>query len=154
MALSTIPNNMQEFGGGKVIQFVQKTSSTVITQANSSSLVSFGLSQAFTPKSATSTIFLMANVAGEHYGSHTDRGLRFDFTKDGDQIRYWPYVDYHSNDNSQNISTQTLLHSESAGNTNARTYEVRFCCTSSSNSTGRINNYNAPSRLVIMEIAQ
>ena len=139
---------------GHVIQFVQKTSSTVITQANNNSLVSFGLSQAFTPKSATSIIFLMANVAGEHYGSHTDRGLRFDFTKDGSQIRYWPYVDYHSNDNSQNISTQTLLHSESAGSTSARTYEVRFCCTSSSNSTGRINNYNAPSRLVIMEIAQ
>ena len=138
---------------GSIVQFVEKTSSTVVTQANNNTLVTFGLSQAFTPKFASSTIFLMANIAAEHYGTHTDRGLRFDFTRDGSQIRYWPYVDYHSSDNSQNISTQTLLHSESAGSTSARTYEVRFCCTSGSNSTGRVNNYNAPSRLVIIEVA-
>ena len=75
------------------------------------------------------------------------------FRKDSSQIRYWPYMDYHSNDNSQNISTQTLLHSESAGNTSARTYEVRFCASSGTNTASRVNNYNGPSNMVITEIA-
>ena len=69
------------------------------------------------------------------------------------QIRYWPYVDYHSNDNSQNISTQSLYHSESAANTTARTYEVRFTSSQATNGNARTNNYNAPSRLIITEIA-
>ena len=138
---------------GSIVQFVEKTSSTVVTQANSSALTTFGLSQAFTPKFASSTIFLMASIAAEHYGSHTDRGLRFDFTKDGSQIRYWSYVDYHSSDGSQNISTQTLLHSESAGSTSARTYEVRFCTSTGTNASSRVNNYNSPSNMIITEIA-
>lgn len=138
---------------GHVIQQVIKTSGTVITVTNSASLTAFGLTQSFTPKFANSTIFIVANIAGEHYGSHTDRGLRFEFRKDSSQIRYWPYIDYHSADNSQNISTQTLLHSESAGSTSARTYEVRFCASTGTNTSSRVNNYNAPSNMVITEIA-
>ena len=79
--------------------------------------------------------------------------LRFEFRKNNSQIRYWPYMDYHSNDNSQNISTQTLIHSESAGSTSARTYDVRFTCSIAVNSGARTNNYNAPSNMVITEIA-
>ena len=138
---------------GHVIQQVVKTSGTVITITNNASLTAFGLSQSFTPKFANSTIFIVANIAAEHYGSHTDRGLRFEFRKNSSQIRYWPYIDYHSADGSQNISTQTLLHSESAGSTSARTYEVRFCASSGSNTSSRVNNYNGPSNMVITEIA-
>ena len=138
---------------GHVIQTVTVTSSTVVS-TTSTSLTAFGLSTSFTPKDANSIILITANVAGEHYGTHADRGLRFEFRSNGSQIRYWPYVDYHSNDNSQNISTQTLTHSENAVNTTARTYEVRFCASSGTNTTGRINNYNSPSRLIIQEIAQ
>ena len=38
---------------GSIVQFVEKTSSTVVTQTNNNSLVTFGLSQAFTPKFAS-----------------------------------------------------------------------------------------------------
>lgn len=138
---------------GHVIQQVVKSSSTVVTVTNSAVLTAFGLTQSFTPKFANSTILIVANIAAEHYGTHTDRGLRFEFRKDSSQIRYWSYVDYHSNDNSQNISVQTLSYSESAANTTARTYEVRFCASTGTNTSGRVNNYNAPSRLIITEIA-
>jgi len=138
---------------GHIIQQVIKTSATVVTVTNSSTLTAFGLTQAFTPKFANSIILIVANVAAEHYGTRTDSGLRFEFRKDGSQIRYWSYVDYHSNDNSQNISTQSLYHSESAANTTARTYEVRFTSSQATNGSARINNYNGPSRLIITEIA-
>ena len=138
---------------GHIIQQVVKASSTVVTVTNSSTLTAFGLTQAFTPKFANSTILIVANVAAEHYGSRTDSGLRFEFRKDNVRIRYWPYMDYHSNDNSQNISTQSLYHSESAANTTARTYEVRFTSSQATNGNARTNNYNAPSRLIITEIA-
>jgi hypothetical protein len=138
---------------GHIIQQVIKTSATVVTVTNSSTLTAFGLTQAFTPKFANSIILIVANVAGEHYGSHADRGLRYEFRKGGSQIRYWPYMDYHSTDSSQNISTQSLYHSESATNTTARTYEVRFCASTGTNTSSRMNNYNGPSRLIITEIA-
>ena len=138
---------------GHIIQQVVKSSSTVVTVTNSAVLTAFGLTQAFTPKFANSIILIVANVAAEHYGTRTDSGLRFEFRKDGSQIRYWAYVDYHSNDNSQNISTQSLYHSESAANTTARTYEVRFCASTGTNTSSRMNNYNAPSYLIITEIA-
>lgn len=137
---------------GHIIQTVMTTSTTVVT-TTTASLTAFGLSTSFTPRLANSTILITANIAAEHYGTHTDRGLRFEFRKNSSQIRYWPYVDYHSNDNSQNISTQTLTHSESATNTTARTYDVRFCASTGTNTSGRINNYNGPSRLIIQEIA-
>ena len=138
---------------GHIIQQVIKTSATVVTLTNSAVLTAFGLTQAFTPKFANSIILIVANVAGEHYGSHADRGLRYEFRKGGSQIRYWPYVDYMSTDSSQNISTQTLSHSESAANTTARTYEVRFCASTGTNTSSRMDNYNAPSYLIITEIA-
>jgi hypothetical protein len=138
---------------GHIIQKVVKVSATAVTVTNAVTATAFGLNQTFTPKFANSTILIVANIAAEHYGTHTDRGLRFEFRKDSSQIRYWPYMDYHSNDNSQNISTQTLIHSESAGSTSARTYEVRFCASTGTNTSSRTNNYNGPSNMVITEIA-
>ena len=135
---------------GNIIQVVVKTSSTVVTQT-SAAITGFGLSQSFTPKFASSKILIIGNLAGEHY-SYSDLGIRYDLTEDGTQIRYWPYVDYHSADSSQNISVQNLQWYGDATSTNARTYEFRFQ-PSTSNGTARMNNYNAPSIMTIMEIA-
>ena len=96
---------------GHIIQTVTTTSNTIAT-LTSTTMTSFGLSQSFTPKAANSIILIRASIAGEHYGTSADRGLRYEFTKDGSQIRYWPYMDYHSSDASQNISIQLLEHSE------------------------------------------
>ena len=115
---------------GHIIQQVIKTSGTVVTVTNNASLTAFGLTQSFTPKFTNSTILIVASIAAEHYGSHTDRGIRYSIRKNSVQMKYLPYIDYHSADASQNISIQTLLHSESAGSTSARTYEVRFCASS------------------------
>jgi len=135
---------------GNTIQTVVKTSSTVVTQT-SSAITGFGLSQSFTPKFASSKILIIGAIAGEHY-AYSDLGIRYDLTQDGTQIRYWPYVDYHSADDSQNISTQNLQWYGDATNTNARTYEFRFQ-PSNGNGTARVNNYNGPSQMTIMEIA-
>ena len=135
---------------GTIIQTVVKTSSTVVTQT-SATRTTFGLSQSFTPKFADSNILIIGAIAGEHY-SHSDLGLTIDLTKDGSQVRNWPYMDYHSADNSQNISIQNLHWYESAANTNARTYEFRFQ-PSSGSGTARVNNYNGPSQMTIFEIA-
>ncbi len=138
------------FPTGHIIQTVVKTSSTVVT-VSGSSLTTFGLSQSFTPKFAGSNILIVGSLAGEHY-SASDQGVRVDLTKDGSQFRYWAYLDYHSSDASQNISIQTLQWYGSATNTDARTYEFRIC-SSAGGGTARVNNYNGPSQMTIMEIA-
>ena len=138
------------FPAGHIIQIVVKTSSSSTT-VSGSSLTSFGLSQSFTPKFASSNILIIGSIAGEHY-SASDQGLRVDLTKDGSQFRYWAYLDYHSSDASQNISIQTLQWYGTVDNTNARTYEFR-ACSSNGGGTARINQYNSPSTMTIMEIA-
>ena len=138
------------FPAGHIIQIVVKTSSSSTT-IGGSSLTTFGLSQSFTPKFASSNILIIGSLAGEHYSAN-DQGLRVDLTKDGSQFRYWAYLDYHSSDASQNISIQTLQWYGTVDNTNARTYEFR-ACSSNSGGTARINQYNSPSTMTIMEIA-
>ena len=115
---------------GHIIQKVIKVSATAVTVTNAVTMTAFGLNQAFTPKFANSTILINISVSAEHYGTHTDRGLRFEVRKNNVQQDQWDYVDYHSNDNSQNISVQNLTHSDVAGNTTARTYDVRFTASS------------------------
>ena len=136
---------------GQIIQTVTKTSSTVVT-VTTGTPTTFGLSQSFTPKSSTSKILIIGSIAGEHY-SYSDLGLRLALQKDGSDVRNWQYLDYHSNDTSQNISTQTLQYVENASNTTARTYQWT-ARPSNANGTARINNYGAPSHMTIMEIAQ
>lgn len=135
---------------GTVLQSVTQSSSTVIT-VTSASMTGFGLSQSFTPKSASSTILILVAVSGEHY-NHSDLGIRIEIRKDSSQVRNFAYLDYHSSDTSQNISVQHLQYAEAASNTNARTYDVR-AQPSSGSGTARVNNYNAPSYMTIMEIA-
>ena len=134
---------------GTILQAVTKTTTTVAT-VTTASMTGFGLSQSFTPKSASSTILIFLVVAGEHY-SHSDLGIRIELRKDSSQVRNWAYLDYHSVDNSQNISIQHLQYQESASNTNARTYDVR-AQPSNGSGTARVNNYNSPSMMTIMEI--
>jgi hypothetical protein len=136
---------------GSVVQTAVKTSDTVVTQT-SSALIGFGLSLAFTPKFVGSKILIIASIAGEHYG-YSDLGIRYDLIQDGSQVRYWPYVDYHSADDSQNISIQTLQWQTTAASTNSTTFEFRFQ-PSNGSGTGRVNNYNSPSHMTIMEIKQ
>ena len=151
---SALTETRQAIVAGDVLQKVVKSSGTVVTVTNSGNYNGFGLSQSFTPILASSIILIEANVAGEHYGSHTDRGIRFEIRKDGTQAQLFPYMDYHSADGSQNISTQKLVVALDATNTSARTYDVVFRCSSSSNSSARVNNYNGPSYLVITEVAR
>tara|TARA_Y100000389_G_scaffold115089_1_gene112171 strand:- start:283 stop:1128 length:846 start_codon:yes stop_codon:yes gene_type:complete len=139
---------------GDILQKVVKSSGTVVTVTNSGNYNGFGLSQSFTPILASSIILIEANVAGEHYGSNTDRGIRYEIRQDGTQAQLFPYMDYHSSDNSQNISTQKLVAALDATNTSARTYDVVFRCSASSNASARVNNYNGPSYLVITEVAR
>ena len=139
---------------GDVLQKVVKWSGTSVTVTNSNNYNGFGLSQSFTPKLASSIILVEANVAGEHYGSHTDRGIRYQIRQDGTQVHYFPYIDYHSSDNSQNISTHSLVVAVDASNTSARTYDVIFRASHNANCSARVNTYNGPSYLVITEVAR
>jgi hypothetical protein len=138
---------------GHIIQKVIKVSATAVTVTNAVTATAFGLNQSFTPKFANSTILINISASAEHYGTHTDRGLRFELRKDNVQQDQWDYVDYHSNDNSQNINLHNLVHVEGAVNTTARTYDVIFRASHNANCSARVNTYNGPSYLIITEIA-
>ena len=136
---------------GHVIQTVFHKSTTVVTYSGGS-YQSFGMSKSFTPRFSNSIIWLKITIAGEHY-NYSDLGIRYNINQDSTVLYDSQYTDYHSSDNSQNISQHTMQWYGSAGSTSARNYSVTFR-PSNSNGTARVNNYGDPSYMTIMEIAQ
>lgn len=137
---------------GHVIQVQHHTSSTVVTYSGGS-FQSFNMSYTFTPKYATSNIWLCATIAGEHY-NYSDLGITYGIYVNGSQVYTSQYTDYHSADSSQNISQHMLQYYDTGfGSTSPRTYAILFA-PSNAAGTARVNNYGAPSRMTLMEIAQ
>jgi len=136
---------------GHVIQVQHHTSSTVVTYTGSS-FQTFNMSYTFTPLFANSKIWLCATIAGEHY-NYSDLGIRYGIYINGSQVYNSQYTDYHSVDDSQNISQHMLQYYDTVSSTSPRTYAILFAPTNASG-TARVNNYGAPSRMTLMEIAQ
>jgi len=136
---------------GHVVQVQHHTSSTVVTYTGGS-FQTFNMSYTFTPLFANSKIWLCATIAGEHY-NYSDLGITYGIYINGSQVYTSQYTDYHSADNSQNISQHMLQYYDTVSSTSPRTYAILFA-PSNAVGTARVNNYGAPSRMTLMEIAQ
>ena len=136
---------------GHIIQVAHHThtSSTTLT---SNTWTATGTTLSFTPKYATSNIFIHIKVAAEISGA-ANTGVGYRIQKDGSTTVYDnDYALYHSNSNDQRIDQVPILHVESAGNTNARTYALQFRLRGGGQT--RHNIYANPTTMMIMEVAQ
>jgi len=142
-----------------IIAAYYATSSSTGQSTTSSSFTNItGMSITMTPKLATSKILVQATLAGETYGSFTDKGIRFAIYggASGTTVKYYSEYDlYDSSDDSQRISKVPLTYIESASDTSARTYNIAYASTTTnSNATARINQYGEPSQMLVYEIGQ
>ena len=142
-----------------IIAAYYATSSSNGQSTTSSSFTNItGMSITMTPKLATSKILVQATLAGETYGSFTDKGIRFAIYggASGTTVKYYSEYDlYDSSDDSQRISKVPLTYIESASDTSARTYNIAYASTTTnSNATARINQYGEPSQMLVYEIGQ
>ena len=83
------------------------------------------ITSTFTPRFSNSIIWLIVTIAGEHY-NYSDLGIRYNINQDSTVLYDSQYTDYHSSDNSQNISQHSMQWYGSAGSTSARSYSVSF----------------------------
>ena len=154
--------NLTDIGfsrANEIIAVYHATSSTSSQSTTSNTFINItGMSITMTPKLATSKILVSATIAGETYGSFTDRGIRFVIYggASGTTARYYSEYDlYNSSDDGQRISKVPLTYIESASDTSARTYNIGFASTTSNaNATARVNQYGEPSQMIVYEIGQ
>lgn len=115
------------------------------------------LSVTMTPKFTNSKILIMATIAAEVYGTHTDKGLRFRLYggASGTTTLYDSEYDlYNSSDSSQRIYKAPLAYVDSASS-DARTYNIGFSATrTDAQASARVNNYGEPSVMTVLEIGQ
>ena len=136
---------------GQIVQVAETSYSTVWTNSTTTHSQIFGLS--FTPKFSNSKIMLQGYLAAETLSGNSDKGGRYFFYEDSTQLYNSQYDGYNSSNNTQRIDKVVLYFVVGAGSTNARTYYIRGQSTRAGVSA-RVNQYGAPSRLIITEIAQ
>jgi hypothetical protein len=138
---------------GHVIQVVDASSSTQIS-VTSGSPTSAGFNLSITPTFTNSKLIVQGILAGEAISSGgTDYGFKYRLYRNGSSVYNAEYDIYMSSNNNQRIQKVPILFTQTANTTSTLTFEVYFNNTGSS-SNARLNYYGAPSRLVIMEIAQ
>ena len=145
------PNLDVPIVAGEVVQVAQTAYSTVWTNSTTSHSQIFGLS--FTPKFSNSKIILHAYLAAETTSGNSDKGGRYFFYEDSTQLYNSQYDGYNSGNNAQRIDKVNMYFVVGAGSTNARTYYIRGQSTRAG-VNARVNNYGAPSHLIITEIKQ
>ena len=160
MAIITLNNNslssvtaLPAGVGGKIIQYAADYDTSFIS-LTTTSMVDTGLSISFTPISSSSTIFIQGCV--QHYasGAQSSHGsMNVKVVKDGSDLTetYSSYAGYGGTEALFN-GMLPFYHSETSGNTTARTYKVQVA--NNSNTAGAsYNQYGGHSALIILEIA-
>lgn len=138
---------------GHVIQVVDTAVSTAIS-VTSGTPTSAGFNLSITPTFTNSKLIVQGILAAEAISSGgTDYGFKYQLYRNGSSVYDANYDIYMSSNNNQRIQKVPVLFTQTANTTSTLTFEIYFNNTGSS-SNARLNYYGAPSRLVIMEIAQ
>ena len=108
-----------------IVQVKHHNYGTSTTSTSLNTWVATGTTLAFTPKYASSDLYIQLKVAAEISGA-SNTGIGYRIQKDGSTVYDNEYALYHSGSNDQRIDQVPIIHVESASNTNARTYTLDF----------------------------
>jgi hypothetical protein len=144
-------------GGGKVLQVVMGTTSTLVTNATTSHVDS-GLSLAITPSSATSKVLVLVS---QNFGARREQeenGVDVRLVRTATTIMSNPqWLEYKTGLGNANISefnnTGCLTYLDSPATTSATTYKTQFASLFSSNSgTAYANQGSSLATMILLEI--
>jgi hypothetical protein len=137
-------------GGGKVLQVVEGTTETTVTDTTGS-FVDSGLSASITPSSASSKVLVIAMQQGGHTGN---RSASFRLVRSSTNIAYAIYQWDNSSNADFQAATVGFTKLDSPSTTSAVTYKTQFCRGGSSGSA-TAQTYGASqstSVMILMEI--
>ena len=145
-------------GGGKVLQVVNDTEGTLVTQTSTSVWTDAGLSASITPSSTSSKVLVMFsvytriytyNTNGENeYGLRIKRGGTVIHETDVNGLRFIPGS--ISSGYTMNATIDSMVYLDSPSTTSATAYTIEGIM-----NTGAVFNLNSggtPSQLTLMEI--
>jgi len=156
--LSGDGSNLTGISGGKVLQVVNDTEGTLVTQTSTSTWTDAGLSASITPSSTSSKILVMFsvytriytyNTNGENeYGLRIKRGGTVIHETDVNGLRFVPGS--IGSGYTMNATIDSMVYLDSPSTTSATAYTIEGIM-----NTGAVFNLNsggAPSQLTLMEI--
>jgi hypothetical protein len=135
---------------GKVLQMVTINTS-VLVQNTTTLYASTGLSASITPQFATSSIFILATIAGI-YRQANSSGVHIKLRRNTNDISFQYLIGYLSSPSIESMSTTALSHVDTPNTTSTLTYNVDFALASGTGTVSVQNNVSNSS-LVLMEIA-
>ena len=137
-------------GGGKVLQVVNATYSTVVT-TSSSTYADTGLTATITPTSATSKILVFVHQTGiSKNGNDVYIGIRL--MRGATTIsQFEKAAAYTGNSNTNGVGGSGTTYLDSPATTSATTYKTQFASLGNQ-STAQVQNDNSTSTITLMEI--
>lgn len=144
-------------GGGKVLQVVNATYSTVAT-SSSSTMADTGLTATITPTASTSKILVMATQAGcGKYAGNAGSALGLMLLRGStDLVRFEDLAGYTGSSSENYIGSCSVSYLDSPATTSATTYKTQF---RNSNGAGTVTiqstlggGLNSVSTITLMEI--
>ena len=143
----TFNNATTQNSGGKVLQVVNATYSTVTT-VSTTAYATTGLAASITPLFSTSKILVIATCTTFTSGSAT--GLAFQISRGATAIYTSPNYNSYSSSGGGVIATNTLNWLDNPATTSSTTYTLQF---NSSGGAQTAQYGSAPSSIILMEIA-
>lgn len=143
-------------GGGKVLQVVSATNSTVITTTtNYPSYANSGFTLSITPSASTSKILLIASIPFMQQNK-TDLGGASRIVRGGGSVIVYPqtalYNQYVDGIGNSFATTHSHAFLDSPATTSAITYEIQFCTSAGGSSNANISFAGQTASFIAMEI--
>ena len=143
-------NSFAEAGGGKVLQVVQTTLTTLLSTTSASFVEASGFNVAITPSSTSSKILVM--VTTNTHNTATNAGKTYVTLARGSSVLQANGFAFHSTNSGDDTfsSISAFNYLDSPSTTSATTYKVYF---SGEVGTGSVNYNNSVGTITAMEVA-
>lgn len=146
-------NATTQNSGGKVLQVVQATTSTVVL-TTSTTPITTNLTATITPLFSTSKILVIASIQGVYKAAgNATNGAMLSLYKNGSSLtNYALYVGYTASSSANCVGSNSLNYLDSPATTSAITYAI-FLASSVGGQQAGTNIDNDLSTITLMEIA-
>lgn len=148
----TFPNSTVQASAGKVLQVVNATYSTPVTNSTST-YADTGLTATITPKFATSKILiLISHPSNRKDNTNTQNGINFKIQKNNADLIVFGFTIGYTATALNNYPSVSYNYLDSPATTSAVTYKTQFANYSNSASVV-VQNGSTTSTITLMEIA-
>ena len=143
-------NSFAEAGGGKVLQVVQTTLTTLLSTTSASFVEASGFNVAITPSATSSKVLVMVSTTMNNSGGAGNANVTIARGSSVLQANGFAFHSQASGESYSFSSSSAFNYLDSPNTTSATTYKVYF---SAENGTGKLNYNNAVGTITAMEIA-